>query len=155
MQEFKVWSEEPAVTMIKTLFATILLLAATMLAQAESFTINADHNGSLMEIRVNNGQAQIVYARPRSSIARVGVTPGTVLFSGVHSGGNYSGQARVFRSGCAPALYNVSGSIRVVGEVGRRLTLTGAAPVRNGCTVTGYTMNSGNARLDFNLYIVD
>ena len=140
---------------IKTLFATLLEAASSMLAHAESCTITADHNGSLMELRVNNGQAQIVYARPKASIARVGVTPGTVLFSGVQSGGNYSGQARVFRSGCAPALYNVSGSIRVVGEVGRRLTLTGAAPVRNGCTVTGYTMNSGNARLDFDLYIVD
>ncbi|MEM1376496.1 MAG: hypothetical protein AAGG69_03820 [Pseudomonadota bacterium] len=132
-----------------------LFLASAFSANAESFTISADHNGSLMEIRVNNGQAQIIYARPKASIARVGVRPGTVLFSGVQSGGNYSGQARVFRSGCAPALYNVSGSIRVVGEVGRRLTLTGAAPVRSGCDVTGYTMNSGNARLDFDLFIVD
>ncbi|MEO1747439.1 MAG: hypothetical protein AAFR27_02265, partial [Pseudomonadota bacterium] len=148
-------SRELIMSIIKTLFATLLVVATSMVAHAESFTIAADHNGSLMEVRVNNGQAQIVYARPKASIARVGVTPGTVLFSGVQSGGSYSGQARVFRSGCAPALYNVSGSIRIVGEVGRRLTLTGAAPVRNGCTVTGYTMNSGNARLDFDLYIVD
>ncbi|MEO0545035.1 MAG: hypothetical protein AAFY99_14555 [Pseudomonadota bacterium] len=133
----------------------LALVFAISSAAAETFSFNADHNGSLMQVQVNNGQAVIVYARPKASLARLGVRSGTVLFQGVQSGGNYSGQARVFRSGCAPALYNVSGSIRVVGEVGRRLTLTGAAPVRNGCDVTSYTMNSSNARLDFDLYIVD
>ncbi|MEL6920029.1 MAG: hypothetical protein AAFO77_03255, partial [Pseudomonadota bacterium] len=101
-------------TIFKTIAAVIFLAASTLFANAESFTITADHNGSLMELRVNNGQARIVYVRPKASIARVGVTPGTVLFSGVQSGGNYSGQARVFRSGCAPALYNVSGTVSIV-----------------------------------------
>lgn len=106
-----------------------------------------DHNGSLMELDVHADIVTIRYADPKPSLRRLGVRPGTVLFQGRYSGRGLAGTAYVFRAGCAPAGYSVSGP--AVGGGG--IILSGAAPVRprGSCQVTGYTRNSGNARLEF------
>ena len=105
------------------------------------------HNGSLMEVFIHADEVTISYARPKSSLRRLGVRPGTVLFQGGYTRNGIAGTAYVFRSGCQPAGYAVSGpDLR-----GQGIVLSGAAPVRpkGSCRVTGYTRNSGNARLEF------
>ena len=110
----------------------------------------ANHNGSSMLVINNDGNITIQYARPKSSMRRQGVGNGTTLFTGTINGQQLSGVAYVFRRGCAPAAYNVSGTWIV--NTGQ-LILRGAAPrrVRGGCRITGYTNSGSNAYLLFNI----
>lgn len=89
-----------------------------------------NHNGSLMLITVcDGGHTVIEYENPRAGMRRQGVTPGTLLFQGTSGNGNQvSGNAYVFRRGCAPAGYWVSGRWS---NNGRRLVMNGQAPVRS------------------------
>jgi hypothetical protein len=107
------------------------------------------HNGSSMLVDPDAGV--ITYDSPKQSIAG-SVQPGMLLFRAYApwnpDDGNalVSGTAYVFKKGCAPAPYPVSGR-----HEGRdTLVLYGAAPVRekHGCRVVGYRMN-GNSRLIF------
>ena len=98
------------------------------------------HNGSMMEIDAcTDGQFTISYENPKSSLRKHGVVPGTLLFEGRfwESGGinlrKVTGTARLFKKGCAPALYQVDGYL-LENNV---LELSGTAPVRkNGCRTT-------------------
>lgn len=108
-----------------------------------------DHNGSAMI--VDPGAGTIVYRDPKKSIART-VKPGTLLFQADAPWDPYDdkavirGTAHVFKRGCPPAPYEVSGHQ----QGWHTLVLKGAAPVRekNGCRVLGYRMN-GNSVLQF------
>jgi hypothetical protein len=92
-----------------------------------------DHNGSLMEAHACNGKFVIAYDQPRSGIVSQGVRSGTVLFTGTISGNQILGIAYVFKRGCEPASYPVSG--RMGNNV---IILEGYAPVRrDGCRITG------------------
>ncbi len=89
----------------------------------------------------------IVYAEPKPSIAAT-IKPDTVLFRGWHVPNEWlSGVAYTFKKGCDPAPYLVSGHY----QGGLKLTLTGKAPVREGCKVIGYSDKSPNASLVFDL----
>lgn len=108
-----------------------------------------DHNDSAM--LVDPGEGTIMYRDPKRSIAGT-VRPGTLLFQAVAPWDPYDdsaivrGTAYVFKKGCAPAPYEVSGRQ----EGWHTLVLKGAAPVREkkGCRVIGYKMN-GNSTLKF------
>lgn len=111
-----------------------------------------DHNGSEMLWQADGANRVISYQSPRPGLP---VAPGTVLFEGQrvdHDGQPNTpdileGTARIFREGCAPAEYWVSGAI--IDET--HVVLYGAAPIRasSGCAVTGYSQTSSNATLEF------
>lgn len=101
------------------------------------------HNGSLMSIDPDLGI--ITYQKPKFK----SIKQNTVLFRGSISfehGVLTRGMAYVFKSGCEPQPYVVSGFIE-----GDRLTLQGKAPVWDGCNVASYTSKSKNAKLVFSL----
>lgn len=108
-----------------------------------------DHNGS--QTFVNAIDGVITYTEPKRAIAGT-VKPGTVLFRASKPWDIYDAQAvirgtaYVFKKGCAPAPYDVSGHH----DGWHTLILKGAAPVReaSGCKVIGYRMN-GNSTLRF------
>lgn len=107
------------------------------------------HNNSAMSISRDGRSLRIRYAEPRSSLYRHGIRRGTVLFRGQITGNRIRGTAYTFKRGCQPASYNVSGRMVNHGYSAYTITLNGAAPVREGCEVVGYTRNSSNARLEF------
>jgi hypothetical protein len=103
------------------------------------------HNDSHMYF--DQGFHTILYAEPKPSIAR-SVKPDSVLFRGwIILGGPMRGVAYTFKNGCPPAPYLVEGYDQGDGL----LVLTGAAPIRKGCDVVGYTKKSSNAKLVFHL----
>ncbi|MCE7028137.1 hypothetical protein [Jiella avicenniae] len=133
--------------------ARLALSAAALAAGLMVGTVPAvaydlyDHNGSLMRLDDSGGRVTIRYETPKRGLAKHGVRPGTVLFRGRFEGRGLAGVAYVFRQGCEPAAYNVAGPATGGGTI----YLTGAAPIRakGSCRVTGYSENSGNARLVF------
>lgn len=108
-----------------------------------------DHNGSAMTVSPSFGT--ILYRDPKKSISGT-VKPGALLFKAASPWDPYDdnavikGTAYVFKRGCDPAPYEVSGHQ----QGWHTLVLKGAAPVRekNGCKVVGYRMN-GNSVLKF------
>ncbi|MBI5132325.1 MAG: hypothetical protein HZA66_23025 [Rhodopseudomonas palustris] len=102
-----------------------------------------DHNGSTVElVRSRSGTVEIRYTMPKPSLS---IPAGTMLFRGSERNGRISGQAFVFKTGCAPAGYEVSGA-----RQGGYLVLEGAAPRRGaGCSLAGMSKKSGHARLLF------
>lgn len=108
------------------------------------------HNGSTMLISEKLGQ--IVYEDPKPAIAGT-VTRGTVLFEGRFSGRRISGIAYVFKRGCEPAGYPVSGVMEDNPHgFGGRIVLTGPAPRRDrsSCAIIGTT--GAHSRLVFEEY---
>ncbi len=93
-----------------------------------------DHNGSLMRLVANDDQRAFYYEQPRSSLARVGIVPGALLFDGVKQGNRYRGTARVFSAGCAPTTYGVEGPVSVDQLT---VTLRGQRVVFRQCASTG------------------
>jgi hypothetical protein len=109
-----------------------------------------DHNGSV--VAVDHRRGVIYYVKPKKSIAAT-VKPGTVLFEGepwdqYDTRLGIRGTAYVFRKGCEPVSYQVSG-----GFLGgwQHVVLKGAAPVRKkgSCDVEGHSVDSSNAKLEF------
>lgn len=119
-----------------------------------------DHNGSLMWF--DHSRGLLFYDRPKTSLEGI-VQPGTVLFEGkpwtFDVGAKLEGTAYTFRKGCAPAPYQVVGQIEAGAspDLPDRIVLRGASPVRakNGCAVLGYTQDSANATLVFDLHYGD
>ena len=129
-------------TAIRFALSLVMLypLCALVSAQAADF----DHNGSAMEVDYDGGA--ITYRVVKPSL-RGFVQPGFVAFTGtIEERGAITGTAFTFRRNCEPAPYSVSGRYdpTLPGYV-----LRGAAPVRDGCRVSGYTLDSPNARLEF------
>ena len=116
--------------------ATLTLAGASLLGAADAAACDrwrADHNGSTMRVVKCGGALTISYARPRPGMRRQGVVSGEMLFDGSVSRGRVRGQAAVFKRGCGPAWYFVSGRMSPSG----RITLSGRAPVRGaGCRTT-------------------
>ncbi|PXA99238.1 hypothetical protein DMC47_04390 [Nostoc sp. 3335mG] len=119
----------------------------TLAAWQGADVVYLNHNGSVMA--VSPAEGIIRYERVRDGL-RGTIADGTVLFRGEpwQPGGAFRGTAYTFRKGCDPAPYDVAASYESHTDV---LTLKGEAPVRQqgGCTVTGYTADSGNAVLEF------
>lgn len=105
------------------------------------------HNGS--EVLVDERAGVIRYEVPKASI-RAAVSKGTVLFRGTFAAsGAVTGTAYVFKAGCEPAPYAVSGKSK-----GSVITLKGSAPRRdpNSCAVTGTTASGAHTVLTFQEY---
>lgn len=94
-----------------------------------------DHNGSVMEVQMCDNELFISYARPKSSLGKIGVSPGTTLFEGTVSNiGAVFGTAYRFSAACGEIAYDVEGAIRP-----NSILLNGQAPVRNKrCQITEY-----------------
>jgi hypothetical protein len=101
-------------------------------------TTNMMHNGS--EVAVTQdfngavGKTQIAYSKPRAGLS---ATPGTLLFTGTYDSKRnwYQGYAFVFKKGCDPIAYGVTGT-----QTGAGIALVGPAPRRatNSCEIEGY-----------------
>lgn len=102
-----------------------------------------NHNGSIVELnRSSEGVVEIRYREPRASLA---IEPGTLLFHGSEHDGQVRGEAFVFKTGCPPAGYQVSGR-RLDGV----LSLEGAAPRRGtGCSLLALSKSSKHSYLAF------
>jgi hypothetical protein len=104
------------------------------------------HNGSIVEASYfADGGVRISYVDPKPELPAY--LRGMTLFAGRIDGtGRVTGTAYTFKSGCAPAPYDVSGAAGPA-----RITLAGASPRRDprSCAVTGYTSRSPNVRLTF------
>ena len=96
------------------------------------------HNGSVVAVtqlfNEGTGRTEITYVKPHAGIS---ATPGTLLFSGTYNSKRnwYSGVAYVFKKGCQPAPYPVTGT-----QTGPGIVLVGPAPIRatNSCDVIRY-----------------
>ncbi|MCB1471822.1 MAG: hypothetical protein H6884_03325 [Rhodobiaceae bacterium] len=113
------------------LSALALWAAGTAPARASNCVMESyNHNGSVMEVIWCDNGVNIAYDRPRQSLLKHGVRPGTILFEG-QAYANYaiSGTARVFNRVCGVATYPVSGNIHP-----GRIVMHGQAPVRDTST---------------------
>ncbi len=135
----------------KPLSALVALIAMTVMMAGSTLPALAgnslwSHNGSTVMWQSSGQQRLVTYYSPRPGLP---VRPGVVLFEGVRQGNTMYGTAYVFRSGCAPAPYEVSGRIDPDNQT--LVVLHGAAPIRErgGCRVIRYSRNSGNSRLVF------
>lgn len=127
--------------------------AGTMQAALEPSTVDPstmggsayDHNGSQVTIAPESGL--IAYSEPKASLRDV-TRKGTVIFRGKPFGysGKIAGTAYAFKRGCPPAAYAVSGGYSADNST---IVLRGAAPIRKGCEVTGYSVRSPHGVLRF------
>lgn len=133
-------------TMIAGQAGTLMLAVMSQSAIAGELHV-FEHNRSVMNLYMVSDKVRITYETPRPGLAEAGVRSGSVLFEGTYDGERFEGTAYAFKSGCQPAPYAVLG--RSAGN--GRVVLHGPAPVRakNGCTVTGYSVESPHARLRF------
>lgn len=94
------------------------------------------HNGSLMRLIAKGAGRRFVYQEPRAGLKAQGAKRGTVVFEGVRDGLSYSGTAYIFKKGCDPQGYPVTGEV-TADE--RRITLYGQKPkVAGNCRVLTY-----------------
>jgi hypothetical protein len=94
------------------------------------------HNGSILKLVSAGVQRRLVYVAPREGLLRVGIEPGTVLFTGIRDGGVYRGISHRFSAKCGAISFDVTGSIEN-GE--KRIVLQGLAPiVGNNCSIQHY-----------------
>jgi hypothetical protein len=104
-----------------------------------------NHNGSVMKMVWDEEIGEffdMFYHRPRAGL---NVKRGTHFMSGSYpASGQVSASVKVFKRGCPPAEYEVSGRFDDAGN----LHLSGAAPIRKGCTVVGYG-GTGSSSLVF------
>jgi hypothetical protein len=107
---------------------------------------SAFHNGSQVLVSEwKDGAIEITYDVPRAGLP---VAQGTLLFKGTRSGAWYSGTAYIFKAGCSPAPYAVSG---LKDQKKDKVVLTGVAPHRDprSCEVNGGAANSQQSKLVF------
>ena len=111
-------------------------VAATVAPAAADSCWN--HNGSIMRLQAQGNRRQFYYERPRGTLARAGVQPGTLLFNGTKRGNSYEGTSRVFSRFCpgAPQEYYVQGP---VSNNQLKVTLYGTRDRFQRCEPTGTT----------------
>ena len=124
--------------------------AASSIARSTSSASGASwwrHNNSQMQVMAEPqapNSLRIVYDKPRSGLAPLGIKSGTMLFSGVRDGNTVTGAAVTFSKRCGPTEFPVSGQI--VNET--RVVLQGQKPNRNDSCET---IGSGAETLEFDL----
>ncbi len=115
-------------------FAFAFIAAATLPARASDHVEYYMHNGSVMKMVWDQEVGEyfeMFYQKPRAGL---GVKKGTLLMTGgMMANGDVNATARLFKKGCKPIEYEVSGSYDDAGT----LTLVGATPRRDGCAVVG------------------
>ena len=112
--------------------SALSLVAPSSASASHCATESYTHNGSVMDVTFCDYTVTISYDKPRRVLRRHGVDPGTLLVDAHTSGGGMvTGSARIFKQGCGPLKYKVSGHMQ-----GNRIVLFGKAPVRDdSCTV--------------------
>jgi hypothetical protein len=97
-----------------------------------------DHNGSVMSLVAKGSSREFYYQKPRPGMLEAGAKPGSLLFRGEVSNGQYSGMAFIFNPRCGQIPFQVKGAILDNDE---RILLTGQAPrvVRNCKASASYT----------------
>jgi hypothetical protein len=120
-------------------------------AQAQTQTVSPeptiwDHNGSVMYLVANGSSREFYYQKPRPGMLDAGAHPGSLLFRGQASDGQYLGTAYIFNPHCGPIPFEVKGPILDDNE---RIVLTGQAPRvgRNCRTYASYATNLEFRRL--------
>lgn len=116
--------------------AALALIALAGIAIAQETGGRFDHNGSIVEVNWNGEHDfSINYIRPKPGI---GVEYNTILVDGwIGVDDQINATARVFKSGCNPATYEVTGTFD-----NNYFELSGLAPARwNGCTPVGREWN--------------
>jgi hypothetical protein len=84
-----------------------------------------DHNGSVMSLVAKGSSREFYYQKPRPGMLEAGAKPGSLLFRGEVSNGQYSGTAFIFSPRCGQIPFQVKGAILDNDE---RIVLTGQAP---------------------------
>ena len=127
------------------LFGVALALSTAATAKAADYRY--DHNGSTMRVSVEGPDVAIRYERPRSGLGRIGVRPGTLLFSGRVDEGYLEGESRIFNAKCGEQPYFVYGDF----QPGQSFRLSGAAPVLDDatCRIVDNVSTGSNANLAF------
>lgn len=105
---------------MRALIAALVGAAALFVVPAQSQqVVTASHNGSVMQlffgpVSEDVASLKIVYLKPKPAMMSEGVSPGTLLVEGgveYDSGPSAGGTARIFKLGCQPLEYKVSGSM--------------------------------------------
>jgi hypothetical protein len=122
--------------------ALAIVASAVVPVSADNHVVYYNHNGSVMKMVWDQEVGEffeMFYHKPRAGL---GIKRGTRLLTGGDpAGGDVYATAKVFKKGCEPAEYRVTGQFDDSGN----LSLTGAAPIRSGCAVTGYgALNSSS-----------
>lgn len=127
---------------LKTLLLSFLVVGDATAGELDIY----EHNGSVINWFVVNGEATATYSTLKPSLLGLGILEGSVVFKGFEEGNRVSGTAYTYRKGCAPAPYEVVGYFS-----GNDIILSGPAPVRakGSCKVIRYTLDSPNAKLLF------
>jgi hypothetical protein len=136
-----------AIALGGTLAVALCWTSAQTLAQTASPEPTIwDHNGSVMYLVANGSSREFYYQKPRAGMLDAGARPGSLLFRGQLSDGQFSGTAYIFNSHWGSIPFQVRGSGLDNDE---RITLTGQAPrVGRNCSPYGsYTSNLEFRRL--------
>lgn len=117
-------------SLFSILLASLVLSAAICRGALAGELDIYEHNGSVINWFVVNGEATATYATPKASLLASGIREGSVVFKGFEEGTRISGTAYSYRNGCAPAPYEVVGYFS-----GNNIVLSGPSPVRakGGC----------------------
>lgn len=110
--------------------------AATAKSAQNSSASLWDHNGSILYLVANGQKREFFYQEPRKGMLQAGAREGSLLFSGVSKGNQYSGTAFIYKPQCGTFPYRVSGPIL---DNYRRVILRGQAPrVDANCKIVGH-----------------
>jgi hypothetical protein len=128
--------------------------AAIACAKAQTQTASPEstiwgHNGSVMYLVTNGPSREFYYQKLRPGMLDAGAHPGSLLFRGEISNGEYLGTAYIFNPHCGPIPFEVKGPILDDDE---RIVLTGQAPRvgRNCRSYASYATNLEFRRLKSN-----
>jgi hypothetical protein len=95
-----------------------------------------DYNESVYYLLAKGTGRKFYFYSPREGLVAVGVKRDTLFFEGTREGNQYKGYAYVFSKSCAPAAYEVAGSLS---SNQNEIKLVGKAPRRNAsCQIVSY-----------------
>lgn len=114
-------------------------LALTVLAGPRALAAEStwSYNGSSVLLVESGSDVTITYLEPRTMLKKEGVKRGTVLLKASLDGSTLKGTSYVFRGGCDPAPYDVTGRYEPGGKQ-QTLEVSGVVPRRaaDGCAIT-------------------
>ena len=137
-------------TLLMAVCTAVLVASARTEANAKEPTATQErtlweHNGSIMYLVAKGSSREFYYKEPRPEMLEAGAQPGSLLFRGQPTKGQYSGTAFIFNRRCGQIPYQVSGPII---DNYTRVVMTGQAPrIGPNCRIKGYLTDT----LDFRL----
>lgn len=88
-----------------------------------------------MMLASQGSQVTLTYDKPRQGLGDIGISSGTVLFTGTRTGNYWEGEAATFSRRCGEVKFPVTGA---TSDGGKLLELRGKRPSReSSCRVTG------------------